>query len=159
MNKKLTKDNPFKLKHFKGDIIIWMVRWYCRYAVSYADLKEMAAERGLSIEHSTICRWVHEYEQELAKRVKPFLKVTGGSWRIDETYLKIKGVRHRLYRAIDKEGDTLDWMFVVVPMLSRHRNKKAAERFFKKILGNVHVIVPNVINVDKNPSYPLRIHH
>jgi len=138
---------PFKWKQFKGDIILWSVRWYCRYALSYRDLKEMAAERGLDIERSTLCRWVQEYGPELAKRIRSGVKQTGDSWRVDETYLKIKGNWHYLYRAIDKEGDTLDWM------LSQQRNKKAAKRFFKKTLKNRYVKIPRNMNVDKNSSY------
>ena len=118
------------------------------YALSYSDLKEISAERGLSVERSTICRWVHEYSPELTKRIKPFLKRTTSSWRLDETYLKIKGQWHYCYRAIDKTGQTLDWM------LSRRRDKKAAKRFFKKTLRNMHVVIPSVINVDKNPVFP-----
>ena len=79
--------------------------------------------------------------------MKPHLKQTGDSWRIDETYVKIKGKWHYLYRGIDKEGQTLDWM------LSRHRNKQAATRYFKKVLNNNHIIHPRVINVDKNPAF------
>ena len=139
MVKNKSKKEQFKRKHFEGDIILWAVRWYCRYALSYADLKEMAAERGLSIKRSTICRWVHEYGVELAKRIKPYLKVTGGSWRLDETYIKVKGVWHYLYRAIDKSGQTLDWM------LSKRRNKVVAKKFFKKILTNKHVDLPPAI--------------
>ena len=93
----------------------------------------MAAQRGLSVERSTLCRWVHEYAPEINKRIKPHLKKAGGSWRLDETYLKIKGKWHYLYRVIDKEGQTLDWM------LSRHRNKQAAKRFFKKILSIFYI--------------------
>lgn len=137
----------FKWKHFTGMIIMWLVRWYGRYALSYYDLKEMAAERGLKIERSTICRWVHEYGVMLAKLVKPFLKSTDGSLLLDETYVKIKGVWRYLYRAIDKFGQTLDWQ------LSRKRDKKAAKRFFKKTLSNKHVKDPYVVNVDKNPAF------
>lgn len=139
---------PFKWKQFAADIILWLVRWYCRYALSYGDLKEMACERGLTLERSTIMRWVHEYSPELAKRIKSHLKVTYPSWRCDETYLKIKGKWHYLYRAIDKHEQILDWM------LSIKRNKKAAKKFFKKALGNHHVTAPSVINVDKNPAFP-----
>ena len=148
--KKKHKDskNPFKWKQFEGEIILWVVRRYCRYALSYADIKEIAAERGLTVVRSTLCRWVHEYGPELTKRIKPHLKNAVGSWRVDETYIKIKGVWHYLYRAIDKDGATLDWM------LSRHRNKKAAKRFFKKALSNNHVVTLYVINVDKNPAFP-----
>jgi IS6 family transposase len=112
------------------------------------DLKEMAAERGFAVERSTICRWVQEYAPEIAKRVKPYLKNTCDSWKLDETYVKIKGIWHYIYRAIDKHGNTLDWM------LSKRRNKQAAKRFFKKLLGNKHATTPRVINVDKSPTFP-----
>lgn len=88
------------------------------------DLKEMALERGMEVERSTICRWMHEQGIELAKRVKSYLKNASDSWQLDETYLKIKGKGHYLYRTIDKTGQTLDWM------LSRYRNAKSAKRFF-----------------------------
>ncbi len=107
---------------------LWLVRWYGRYALSYNDLKEIAAERNLLLERSTICRWVHEYAPEINKRMKPYLKQTTDSWRLNETYVKIKGKWRYLYRAIDKTGQTLDWM------LSRYRNKQATKRFFKKNL-------------------------
>jgi transposase-like protein len=74
--------------------------------------------------------------------------MTGDSWKLDETYVKIKGVWHYLYRAIDKQGSTLDWM------LSRNRNKQSAKRFFKKLLVSHHTIDPRVINVDKSPTFP-----
>jgi len=139
---------PFKWKHFKGDIILWLVRWYGRYALSYRDLQEIAAERGLSLWRSTLCRWVQEYGPELERRVKRLLKKTSDSWKLDETYIKVKGKWMYLYRAIDKSGQTLDWM------LSRNRNKQSAKRFFKKALGNRHVSTPRVINADKSPTFP-----
>jgi transposase, IS6 family len=142
------REKPFKWKHFEGEIILWGVRWYCRYALSYRELKEICQERGLKVCYSTLCRWVHEYAGLLSKKVKPYIKKSGGSWRLDETYLKIKGSWHYLYRATDKKGNTLDWM------LSRYRNKQAATKFFKKTLGNSHVPMPSVINVDKNPAFP-----
>ena len=97
---------------------------------------------------STINRWVQEYAPEINKRAKPYIRKVCDSWKCDETYLKIKGKWHYLYRAIDKNGQTIDWM------LSRQRNKKAAKRFFKKILGNKHASLPRVINVDKSPTFP-----
>ena len=139
---------PFKWKHAIGEIILWLVTWYSRYALSYRDLKEIAAERGFKLDHSTIYRWVQEYAPEINKRIKPFLKITSDSWKLDETYIKIKGIWHYLYRAIDKQGNTLDWM------LSRNRNKQSAKRFFKKLFGNMHTIDPRVINVDKSPTFP-----
>ncbi len=116
--------------------------------MSYRDLKEIAAERGFSLDRFTIFRWVQEYAPEISKRTKPYLKSTCDSWKLDETYVKIKGVWNYLYRAIDKEGSTMDWM------LSKNRNKKAAKRFFKKLLGSSHTIDPRVINVDKSPTFP-----
>jgi len=142
------KLKPFKWKHATGEIILWLVSWYSRYALSYRDLKEIAAERGFQLERSTIYRWVQEYAPEIRKRMKPYLKSTSESWKVDETYVKIKGIWHYLYRAIDKEGNTLDWM------LSRNRNKESAKRFFKKLLGNGHTVEPRVINVDKSPTFP-----
>ena len=76
---------PFKWKQFAGDIILQLVRWYGRYALSYNDLKEISAERNLFIERSTIFRWVHEYSPELERRVKPHLKKTSNSWKLDES--------------------------------------------------------------------------
>ncbi len=150
MKKYKESKKPFKWKHFKGDIIFWLVRWYDRYALSYGDLKERAAERGMSVERSTIwiCRWVHEYGPEINKQIKPYLKVTNDSWKVDETYVKIKRKWYYLYREIDKSGQTLGWM------LSQYRNKQAAKRFFKKVLDNHRVNKPRVINVDKNAAFP-----
>jgi transposase-like protein len=84
--------NVFKWKHFEGDIILWLVRWYGRYALSYNDLREIAAERGLSVCRLTIYRcWVQQYSPELERRVKLVLKKTCDSWKLDETYIKVKG--------------------------------------------------------------------
>ena len=139
---------PFKWKHAVGEIILWLVTWYSRYALSYRDLKEIAAERGFELDHSTIYRWVQEYAPKINKRTKPYLKLTCDSWKVDETYVKIKKIWHYLYRAIDKQGNTLDWM------LSKNRNKQSAKRFFKKLLRNTHTVDPRVINVDKSPTFP-----
>ena len=141
-------NKPFKWKHFTGEIILWLVSWYCRYALSYRDLTEISSERGLKLERSTICRWVQEYAPEINRRMKPYLRMTCDSWKLDETYVKINGKWHYLYRAIDKHGDALDWM------LSLHLNKSAAKRFFKKLLGNKHSVNPRVINVDKSSTFP-----
>lgn len=148
-NKKFKNDlKPFKCKHATSEIILWLVTWYSRYALSYRDLKEMAAERNLILDHTTIYRWVQEYAPEIKKRIKPHLKNSSGSWKLDETYLKIKGKWHYLYRAIDKQGNTLDWM------LSSKRNKQAAKKFLKKLFGNLHAKKPANIDVDKNPTFP-----
>ena len=91
------KPEDFKWKHFSHEIILWAVRWYCQFSLSYRDLVWMLEERGLSISHTTMMRWVHEFAPKLEKRVKGFLKTTNDSWRIDETYIKIKGEWFYLY--------------------------------------------------------------
>ena len=86
------KNNLFKWKHFAGEIILWLVRWYGRYALSCNDLKEIAAERGLKVNKTTIFRWVQEYASALKRRLKPYLKMTADSWKVDETYVKVHGI-------------------------------------------------------------------
>lgn len=142
------EDNPFKWKHFSGEIILWVVRWYCQFALTYRDLVMMLQERGLLVCHTTIMRWVHQYAIEFKKRLKRFLKLSNDSYRVDETYIKIKGKWHYLYRAVDSEGNTLDWM------LSETRDKSAVEKFFRQTLSNTHCSIPRVIGVDKNAAYP-----
>ena len=83
---------PFKWKYFQDAIILLNVRWYCRYSLSYRDLEEMMAERGLGVDHSTIHRWVLQYAPELNKRCRRHLRPTGESWKVDETYVKVKGL-------------------------------------------------------------------
>ena len=145
---KMNKSKDFKWKHYEPEIILWGVRWYCRYAISYRDLEEMMVERGLEISHTTPYRWVQQYAPEIEKRIKPYMKRSRDSYRIDETYIKIKGKWKYLYRAVDTAGDTLEFL------LTSKRNKQAAKRFFKKMLGNKHVAIPRAMAVDKNRAYP-----
>ena len=97
-------NNSFKWKHFKTEIILLNIRWYLKYALSFRDLVEMMSERGLFLAHTTIMRWVHEYAPEINKKIRKYLKPSNDSWRVDETYVKIKGVWYYLYRAIDSQG-------------------------------------------------------
>src|SRR5271157_1691614 len=143
--------NVFKWKHFVGEIILQTVRWYLKYPVSYRNLKEMMAERGIKVDHTTIMRWVHQYSPEIEKKTRKLLRPTNDSWRVDETYIKVKGEWKYLYRAVDSDGDTFDFM------LSTKRDRKAAKRFFKKALGSNHNQMPRIITVDKNASYPIAI--
>lgn len=114
----------FKWRHFRGDVILWAVRWYCRYPISYRDLEEMLAERGISVDHTTIYRWVQCYAPEMEKRLRWFWRRGfDPSWRLDETYVKVRGKWTYLYRAVDKRGDTIDFY------LSPTRSAKAAKRF------------------------------
>jgi transposase-like protein len=147
----MKKPVEFKWKHYQPDIILLTVRWYLRYSLSFRDLVEMMEERGLSMAHTTIMRWVHQYGPELDERVRRHLKSTNDSWRVDETYVKVNGQWLYLYRAVDSEGNTIDFY------LSKVRNKQSAKRFFKKALAFSHVSKPRVITVDKNPAYPIAI--
>src|SRR5947209_13020510 len=117
---------PFKWRHFEAGIMLLCVRWYLRYALSDRDLEEMMQERGLYVDHTTIYRWVQHYAPELDRRCRPCLKATNDSWRVDETYVKIKGVWMYLYRAVDVQGNTLEFL------LSATRDAQAAKRFFAK---------------------------
>ncbi len=144
----MTEQHPFKWRHFQSDIILLCVRWYLRYSLSYRDLEEMMLERGLSVDHSTIYRWVQRYAPELEKRCRPHLKTTTDSWRVDETYVKVKGTWMYLYRAVDSQGNTLEFL------LSLARDAEAAKRFFSKTLAASHTLPPRVITADKNAAYP-----
>jgi len=112
----------------------------------------MMSERGLLIEHTTIYRWVQDYAPEIEQRSRPHLKKSNDSWRVDETYVKVRGKWMYLYRAVDSSGQTLDFQ------LNATCSKRAARRFFKKLLGSPHVSTPRVINVDQNAAYPGAIH-
>ena len=102
--------SSFKWRHFEPSLILLCVRWYCRFQLSYRDLEEMMAERGLSVDHTTLFRWVQRYAPEINKRIRPHLKLAGASDRIDETYIKVGRQWKYLYRALDKEGDTIEFM-------------------------------------------------
>ena len=106
----MPSDNPFKWRQFEPGLILLCVRWYLRYAVSYRDLEEMMRERGLCVDHTTIYRWVQRYAPEIAKRCRPFLRRTTDSYRIDETYVRVGGAWRYLYRGVDSNGDTLDFL-------------------------------------------------
>lgn len=114
-----SKDKVFKWKHYDAEMILLTVR----------------------------LRWVHEFGPEIDKRIRPYLKQTNDSYRVDETYIKVKGKWKYLYRAVDSEGSSIDFM------LSEHRDIHAAKLFFKKALSSPHNQSPRVITVDKNPGF------
>jgi IS6 family transposase len=142
---------PFRGRHFEAEIILLCVRWYLRFGLSFRNLEEMMAERNLSVDHVTIWRWVQRYAPELNRRCRPELRPTNGSWRVDETYLRVAGKWTYLYRAVDSTGATIDFL------LSARRDANAAKRFFQKALRSPAHPRPRVINVDGNPAYPKAI--
>ncbi len=105
-------------------------------------------ERGLDVDHSTVFRWVQRYGPEINKRVRQHLKMSGTSYRVDETYIKVGKTCKYMYRAVDKEGNTIEFM------LSAKRDVSAAKRFFKKMMRADHRRLPLSISVDKNAAYP-----
>ncbi len=144
----ITPTNPFKWRHFPGEVILLCVRWYLRYPLAYEHVSELLAERGVGVDPSCIWRWVQTYAPELNKRCRRHLKPTNKSYRTDETYIKVKGEDKYLYRAVDSTGQTIDFL------LTAKRDAAAAKRFFRKALSSPGNPVPRVINVDKNPAFP-----
>src|SRR4051812_24269469 len=106
----MSQSTLFKYRHFEPEIILLCLRWYLRYSLSYRDLEEMMVERGLSVDHTTIYRWVQHYAPILEKRCRAKLRPTNDSWRVDETYIKAKGQWMYLYRAVDSDGNTVEFM-------------------------------------------------
>ena len=132
----------FKGVHFPKEAILYAVFFYLRYPGSYRDLEEIMEERGVDVDHGTLNRWVVKFAPLLAAQAQSRKKPTAGSWRMDETYIKVKGKWTYYYRAVDKTGKTLDFM------LSERRDKAAARRFFKRAMGTNGV--PDRVVIDKS---------
>ena len=147
----MNSSSPFKWRHYQSEIILRCVRWYLSYPLSYRQVAEMVNERGMEVHHTTVFRWVQEYSPEIDKRFRLHLRPTNDSWRVDETYILVKGKQKYLYRAVDSQGNTLDFL------LTAKRDALAAKRFLRKTLKAVHTSIPRVITVDKNPAYPKAI--
>jgi len=142
MTKPIARDPMYRKRVFDVDIIELCVRWYITYRLSYRDLVEMMAERGVKVAHSTILRWVTRYVPEFEKRWIRFSKAVGTSWRVDETYISIKAKWHYLYRAVDKHGKSVDFL------LRRDRGITAAQAFFRKALASNLPRVPRKVTLD-----------
>ena len=134
---------------FNRDFIILNVRWYLQYKISYRNLEKMALDRGVVVDSSTICRWVIKFSPDLEKAVRKNKPSSGTSWRLDETYIKVKGQWKYLYRAVDKEGQTVDYL------LTAKRDRKAAKRFLKKAIKSNGL--PEKINIDRSGANTVAI--
>lgn len=132
----------FKGNHFPKSVILYAVFFYVCYGVSYRDLEEIMAERGVEIDHATLNRWVVKFLPLIAANAQARKKPTAISWRMDETYIKVRGKWTYLYRAVDRDGPTLDFM------LSERRDTAAARRFFKRAVGTNGI--PDRIAIDKS---------
>ena len=132
----------FKGSHFEQEVILWGVRWYVAYPMSYRQLEEMMEERGVEVDHSTLNRWVIKYAPLLEQQFRTHKRPVGPSWRLDETYVKVKGSWKYLYRAVDKAGAIVDFL------LTARRDRQAALRFLRKAIR--HNATPDKITIDKS---------
>ena len=132
----------FKGAHYPKSVMLYAVFFYVRYGVSYRDLEEIMAERGVVVDHATLNRWVVKYAPQIAEQAQARKKPTACSWRMDETYIRVRGKWTYLYRAVDRDGQTLEFM------LSENRDTASARRFFKRAIGTNGV--PERIVIDKS---------
>ena len=127
---------------FPIEVILVCIRWYAAYPLSCRHLEEMMEERGVTVDHSTVSRWAIRFLPLLEKIFRKYKRPVGGSWRMDETYIKVKGVWKYLYRAVDRDGKTIDFL------LTAKRDKAAAKRFFDKAMQANGV--PEKVTMDKS---------
>src|SRR6202140_3110140 len=138
----------FKWRQFEPEGLLLAVGWDLRFSLSYRDVGEWLAEGGLRAAPVSVLRWVQPYGPEMEQRLRRRLKPTNDSWRVDETYIRVKGKWVYLYRAVDSTGASIDFL------LSAKRDAAAAERFLAKALGGASHPAPRVINTDKHAAYP-----
>ncbi|RAS17737.1 IS6 family transposase [Paraburkholderia bryophila] len=131
-----------KRLHYPLEVILRCVRWYVAYPLSLRHLEEMMAERGIAVDHSTVHRWALKLLPVLEKAFRRRKRPVGKSWRMDETYIRVKGDWKYLYRAVDKDGNTIDFL------LRAHRDKTAARRYFEKSIARNGV--PETVTIDKS---------
>jgi transposase-like protein len=133
---------------FPSDVIVLAVRWYLRFGLSYRDVEELLAERGIEVDHVTIYRWVQRFTPLLAEAARPCRHAVGDRWQVDETYVKVAGRWRYVYRAIDQFGQVID-VFV-----SPRRDVRAARRFFERAVATTRV-TPREVTTDRAPTYPV----
>src|SRR5215469_13532403 len=141
----------FRKRQFEPVIMVTCVRWYCRFSLSLRDVEELMAERGLSVDHTTIGRWVQRYGPEVHRRLRGQVKLKSSTWHMDETFVRIAGRWLYLFRAVDSHGQTVDFY------LSETRDREAAKHFLKKALANPDNRPPTVFARDGLRSYPAAI--
>ncbi|MEZ5801554.1 MAG: IS6 family transposase, partial [Nitratireductor sp.] len=139
--------DPFKHHRFPRDVILTGVRWYCRYALSYRDVRDMLEERGIRVDAATVYRWVRKFGPAIAKRTLKHRSWRGMSWHVDETYVRVNGRRCYLWRAIDQQGQMIDFR------LTARRDAKAARAFFRQARNNTRLYQPITIITDKARNY------
>jgi len=143
----VTRPAIFKWRQTEPGLILCAVRWYLRYSLSLGGVEDLLEERGLNVDHSTVWRRVQYYDPELEQRLRPQRERTNKSWRVDETYVRVKGCWSYLYRAIDSRGATIEFL------LSALRDADAGKRLFRKALSDRSRPQPRVINTDLAPIY------
>jgi transposase-like protein len=131
---------------FPREVIAVAVRWYLRYGLSYRDVEELLAERGIDVDHVTIYRWVQTFTPEFIDAARPARHATGDRWFVDETYVKVAGRWTYLYRAVDQHGQVID------VLVSERRDRRAARAFFTRALGSG--LAPVEVTTDRAPVYP-----
>lgn len=139
-----------KRLHYPLEVMLLCVRWYGAYSLSLRNLEEMMAERGIAVDHSTVHRWVIKLVPLFEKTFRRHKRPVGKSWGMDETYIRVKGQRRYLYRAVDKTGKTIDFLF------RAKRDKAAARRFFEKSIAQSGV--PETVTIDKSGSDLAALH-
>src|SRR3712207_1593840 len=144
----MTDARAFRGFRFPAAVILGAVRWYLQFPLSYRDLEAMLADRGVSVDHVSLFRWVQRFAPELEQWLRRHLRPCRGPWHVDETYIRVDGQWRYLYRAVDGTGQTIDFL------LSATRDKKAARRFFRRALGRANTRNPRTVVTDRLTSYP-----
>ena len=139
----------FKGAHFPQEIILTCVRWYVAYPLSTRHVEELMQERGVSVDHATVNRWVIKYSPPLEAALHRQKRSVGRSWRLDETYIRLKGEWRYLYRAVDKQGQTIDFL------LTEQRDEQAAKRFLTQAIRRHGV--PERITIDGSAAHEAAI--
>ena len=139
--------DPFRGHRFPREVILLAVRWYCRFPLSYQDVADLLAERGIRVDRATIFRWVQKFGPELARRAYGHRSWRGLNWHVDETYVRVGGRGRYLWRAVDQKGQFVDFR------LTARRDAKAAKAFLKQAMEGVRLYRPVSICTDKAPGY------